>query len=109
MAETASRSKISLKSMKNVREIYELAAYLFVFENYDLCYDVCCILDGVSFTGDYTLIRLQLREDLGGLIYVPYRLKLFIGYDYMMGVHASINLRNLYTFISDLGLNIYEF
>lgn len=53
MAETTSRSKFSLKSMKNVREIYELAAYLFVFENYDLCYDVCCILDGVSFTGDY--------------------------------------------------------
>lgn len=55
------------------------------------------------------LIRLQLREDLGGLIYVPYRLKLFIGYDYMMGVHSSMNLRKLYTFISDLGLNIYEF
>lgn len=26
------------------------------------------------------LIRLELREDIGGLLYVPYRFRMFIGY-----------------------------
>ncbi|MCH1939856.1 hypothetical protein [Holdemania massiliensis] len=55
------------------------------------------------------LVRLELREDIGGLLYVPYRLKIFIGDDYMMGVHTSIPLESIYKIISDLGLNIYQF
>lgn len=55
------------------------------------------------------LIRLELREDIGGLLYVPYRLKIFIGYDYMMGVHSSISLNDLYEKIKSTGLNIFQF
>ncbi len=55
------------------------------------------------------LIRLELREDIGGLLYVPYRFKVFIGYDYMMGVHTSMHLDNLFERITKLGLNIYPF
>lgn len=32
-----------------------MAAYLFIFEQYDLCYKVCSIYDNVKFNGDYTL------------------------------------------------------
>lgn len=55
------------------------------------------------------LIRLELREDIGGLLYVPYRFKVFIGYDYMMGVHTSMPLENLFGRITKLGLTIYQF
>lgn len=55
------------------------------------------------------LIRLELREDIGGLLYKPYRLKVFIGDDYMMGVHSSLSLDNLFDYIKKLGLNMYQF
>lgn len=55
------------------------------------------------------LLRLELREDIGGLLYVPYRLKIFIGDDYMMGVHVSKSLENIFEKISNLGLNIYQY
>ncbi len=47
------RHIFSLKSMKDVGEIYELAAYLFVFGDYDLCYSVCSMFDEMCFCGDY--------------------------------------------------------
>lgn len=55
------------------------------------------------------LIRLQLREDIGASVYVPYRFKLFIGYDFLMGVHTSINLEDVFYDIEQLGLNICKF
>ena len=55
------------------------------------------------------LIRLELREDIGGLLYVPYRLKIFIGYDYMMGVHSSVPLEKVFKCINNLGLYMYQF
>jgi len=42
------------------------------------------------------LIHLELREDIGGLLYVPYRLKIFIGYDFMMEVHSSKALEPIF-------------
>lgn len=55
------------------------------------------------------LIRLELREDIGGLLYVPYRLKIFIGYDFMMGVHTSMPLEAMFNKIEEFGLTIYRF
>ena len=55
------------------------------------------------------LVRLELREDIGGLLYVPYRLKVFIGYDYMMGIHSSMSLENIFEYVTSQGLNIYQF
>ncbi len=52
------------------------------------------------------LIRLELREDVGGLIYVPYRMKLYIGYDYMMGIDTSVDLSNIYPQINKLGIKL---
>lgn len=55
------------------------------------------------------LIRLELREDMAGLIYVPYRLKVFIGYDLMMSVYTSMRLDKIRCEITDLRLNIVEY
>lgn len=54
------------------------------------------------------IIRLKLREDLGGEIYVPYRLKLFIGYDYMVGINTSKDISVLFPEIKNMGLHIFE-
>ena len=55
------------------------------------------------------LARLKLREDIGGFIYVPYRFKLFIGYDYLMSVRTSVKLEKIYDDIRKTGLFIYNF
>lgn len=52
------------------------------------------------------MARLQLREDIGGSIYVPYRFKLFIGYDYMMSVRTSRDISCLIEDIEKLGLYV---
>ncbi len=70
-----------------------------------------CIKDNTMIDGIILsdLIRLQLREDIGASVYLPYRFKLFIGYDYLMGVHTSMSLEPLFPDIEQLGLNIFGF
>lgn len=55
------------------------------------------------------IIRLMLREDIGCDVYVPYRFKLFIGYDYMTGVHVSKTLDPILKELNEIGLYVYEF
>lgn len=55
------------------------------------------------------LIRFQLREDIGGKVFVPYKFKLFIGYDYLMSIRTSKPLEGLFSKIEKLGLYIYRF
>lgn len=55
LADKPPKHKFSIKSANDTNDLYTLAAYLFVFEEYDLCYDVCSIYDNVDFGGDYTL------------------------------------------------------
>ncbi|MEK5061640.1 hypothetical protein MHB81_25240 [Paenibacillus sp. FSL H7-0326] len=48
--------------------------------------------------------RLQLREDLGADVFYPRRMKVFIGYDYLMGFHTSKSIDSLIPRIEGLGL-----
>lgn len=48
--------------------------------------------------------RLQLREDLGADVFYPRRMKVFIGYDYLMGIHTSKSIDSLIPQIEGLGL-----
>lgn len=69
-------------------------------------------LESNSFINKFELcdlVRLELREDIGGLITTPYKLKIFIGYDYMMGIHSSKSIKALFEPIENLGLNIFCF
>ncbi len=52
------------------------------------------------------LIRLQLREDVWVEMFSPKKLKIFIGYDYLMGVHSSRPLDKIIPKIKDLGLYV---
>lgn len=54
------------------------------------------------------LIRLLLREDIYAIVYVPYRLKIFICYDYLMGVHSSKELEGLFEEIRNSGINPFR-
>lgn len=48
--------------------------------------------------------RFLLREDIGAKVYYPRRMKVFIGYDYLMGVHMSKPLDPLIPLIEKMGL-----
>lgn len=55
LAEKPPKRKFSFKAVNDAKDLYTLAGYLFAFEEYALCYDVCAIYDHVQFSGDYTL------------------------------------------------------
>ena len=69
------------------------------------------LADGMILNKDQLdlVIRMLLREDIGVSVYVPYRFKLFIGYDYLMSVRTSKNLAPIMDEIDALGLLIFEF
>lgn len=93
--------KNEIKGKKHIAQLYTDS----ILETYELTENKVTV--NKNMLSD--LIRLELREDIGGLLYVPYRLKIFIGYDYMMGVHSSTKLDNIFEKITNLGLNIYQF
>ena len=53
--------------------------------------------------------RLLLREDIGAKVFYQNKMKVFIGYDYLMGMHTSKSLENLIPEIEELGLYVEEF
>ncbi|MBE6091130.1 MAG: hypothetical protein E7206_24505 [Clostridium beijerinckii] len=53
--------------------------------------------------------RLLLREDIGAKIFYQNKIKVFIGYDYLMGIHTSKSLEKLIPEIEELGLYVEEF
>ncbi|MBD7971284.1 hypothetical protein H9647_24780 [Paenibacillus sp. Sa2BVA9] len=48
--------------------------------------------------------RLQLREDIGATVYYPRRMKVYIGYDFLMGIHTSQSIASIIPSIERLGL-----
>jgi hypothetical protein len=53
--------------------------------------------------------RLLLREDIGAKIFYPRRLKIFICYDYLMGIHSSRPIKKIIPDLEALGLFVEEF
>ncbi|BCJ98308.1 hypothetical protein [Anaerocolumna chitinilytica] len=55
-------------------------------------------------------IKLLLREDIGAKVFYPRRLRIFICYDFLMGVNCSRSLENIIPEIEALGLytDIFE-
>lgn len=56
-----------------------------------------------------SIIRLLLREDIGAKISYPRKLKIFICYDYLMGIHSSRSIEAVIPAIEALGLFVEEF
>lgn len=48
--------------------------------------------------------RLLLREDIGSEVFYPGKMKVYIGYDYLMGIHTSKSIDSLIPMIEQLGL-----
>jgi hypothetical protein len=55
------------------------------------------------------ICRLLLREDIGGIILCPRKLKIYIGYDYLMGIHSSTSIDSLIPIIEENSLFVEEF
>jgi hypothetical protein len=53
--------------------------------------------------------RLLLREDIGAKIFYPRKLKIFICYDYLMGIHCNRSIENVIPTIEALGLFVEKF
>ncbi|WIV19864.1 hypothetical protein QPK24_03750 [Paenibacillus polygoni] len=52
--------------------------------------------------------RLVLREDMWAKVYYPRRMKVFIAYDYLMGIHTSKSIETIIPLIEQLGLFVEE-
>jgi hypothetical protein len=50
-----------------------------------------------------------LREDIGAKIFYPRKLKIFICYDYLMGIHCNRSIENVIPTIEALGLFVEKF
>ena len=59
------------------------------------------ILDEIAIE---LVIRLFLREEIGGILTSPRKLKFFVGYDYLMGVDSSSSLLPIQKDIEEIGL-----
>lgn len=53
--------------------------------------------------------RLLLREDIGSKVYYSRKMKIFIGYDYLMSIHTSKPLDPLISLIEKIGLYVEDF
>lgn len=53
--------------------------------------------------------RLLLREDIGAKLFYPRKLKIFICYDYLLGIFSSRSIEKVIPEIQDLGLFVEEF
>ena len=53
--------------------------------------------------------RLLLREDIGAKVFYPRKLKIFICYDYLLGIHSNRYIEKVIPRIKDLGLFVEEF
>lgn len=53
--------------------------------------------------------RLILREDIGSKIFYNRKVKIFIGYDYLMSIHTSKSLDSMFPLFEQLGLYVEDF
>jgi len=53
--------------------------------------------------------RLLLREDIGAKLFYPRKIKIFICYDYLLGIYSNRSIEKVIPRIIDLGLFVEEF
>lgn len=81
-----------VKYTSDILELYNIANSIEKLEYEDL--DLFC--------------RLLLREDIGAKIWYPRKVKIFICYDYLMGIHSSRSIEKIIPAIETLGLFVEE-
>jgi len=53
--------------------------------------------------------RFMLREDIYSNVHYPRKMKVFIAYDYLMGIHTSKSLEPIFPLLKETGLYIEDF
>lgn len=53
--------------------------------------------------------RFMLREDIYSEVHYPRKMKVFIAYDYLMGIHTSKSLKPIFPLLKKQGLYIEDF
>jgi len=53
--------------------------------------------------------RFMLREDIQSDVHYPRKMKVFIGYDYLMGIDTSKSLEPIFPLLKETGLYIEDF
>ncbi|WP_018888339.1 hypothetical protein [Paenibacillus massiliensis] len=90
------------KSINKYRELYN--------EEYlkDIYYN---LIDTMKFSSQQidSLVRLLLREEIGAEVYFETNLKVFIGYDFLMGIHTDRPIEVIIPKIEEIGLFVEKF
>ena len=89
--------EVPFLSINNVRRSFSYDRFMEIRKNFRKLYsqDVLGIyihikdLDKLDKEEVDSFCRLLLREDIGSEVYYPRRMKVFIGYDFLMGIHTS--------------------
>lgn len=99
-----------IKSFPDDQFLTEIKAYMELYPN-DLLHYYFSTNNNEKITYEHIdkHCRLQLREDLGSVVFYPRKCKLFIGYDYLMSIHSHIPLDPIFQSIQNLGLFVEEF
>ncbi len=87
--------------IKEYRELYT--------EELIECYSNVKNNDNLNKENIDVFCRLLLREDIGAKVFYPRRMKVFIGYDYLMGIHMSKPLEPIIPLIEEMGLYVENY
>lgn len=104
--------EVPFLSLNNVRRSFSYERFMGIRKNFRELYsqDILGIytdakdLDKLDIEKVDSFCRLLLREDIGSEVFYPRRMKIFIGYDYLMGIHTSKLIDSLIPSIEQLGL-----
>ncbi|WP_058302442.1 hypothetical protein [Gorillibacterium timonense] len=104
--------EIPILSINNVRRSFSFDRFLEIRKNHRNLYsqDMLGIytqakdLDKLDKEKLDSFCRLLLREDIGSEVYFPRRMKVFIGYDFLMGIQTSKSIESLIPSIEQIGL-----
>ncbi|WP_133250197.1 hypothetical protein [Ruminiclostridium sufflavum] len=72
-------------------------------------YNIAESIEKLEYKDLDLFFRLMLREDIGAKIFYPRKLKIFICYDYLMGIHTSRSIEKIIPEIEALGLFVEAF
>lgn len=102
--------------VEDVRKSFEDKKFMDIIQNRKVGYtpqilEIYNNVEGIKkleFQDLDLFFRLLLREDIGAKIFYPRKLKIFICYDYLMGVNSSRSINQIIPFIESIGLFVEE-
>lgn len=90
---------------ETIRKYPELYKEIYLMDTYHN------ITDTMKFSTEKvdSLVRLLLREEIGAEVFYDTKLKIFIGYDFLMGIHVSKPIDPVVPSIKKMGLFVEKY